>query len=247
MKNPVVLVLLVLVACAGFAEPTVNGYLFMFDQTPDAAISGHNEVRLQNVSTEEAAEACVLGGFRSFDYHREERTADLSYATAQSVGGLKTDYDGNPYDHYVYLGGGEPEFFREEGEFHVVRFVNDDGAGGPVTDLTIESAVSLEFAGERAAASGDEGKPINIPAYRITLEMDLGLDEPEELSVYYCPRCDTYYILPNFDGGLLQCEGHESVVMYWGVGSVTGNGRLLTIAGEHPRTYQVLTYHITRY
>jgi hypothetical protein len=121
----------------------VNGCLFMFDQTPNAAISGHNEVRLQNVSPEEAAEACVLGG-------------------------LKTDYYGNPYDHYVYLGGGEPEFFREEGDFHVVRFVNDDGAGGPVTDLTIESAVSLEFAGERAAAAGDEGKPVNIAAYHIT-------------------------------------------------------------------------------
>lgn len=247
MRNALALVLLVFAAATGFAEPTVNGYLFMFDHTPDAAISGHNEVRLHNVSPEEAAEECVLGGFRSFDYNRETRVADLSYATAQSVGGLKTDYAGNPYDHYVYLGGGEPEFFLEAGAFHVVRFIDDEGAGGPVTDLTIESAVSFEFTGERAFASGDEGKPINIPAYQISLEMDLGLDEPEELSVYFCPRCETYYIMPNFDGGLLQCEGHNSVVLYWGAGTVSGNGRLLTIVGEHPRTFELLTYHITRY
>ena len=37
---------------------------------------------------------------QSFGYNKASHTCDLSSATAKSVGGLKTDYPGNPFDHY---------------------------------------------------------------------------------------------------------------------------------------------------
>ena len=36
----------------------------------------------------------------SFDYYTQGGECDLSEANAESVGGLKTNYQGNPYDHY---------------------------------------------------------------------------------------------------------------------------------------------------
>ena len=38
---------------------------------------------------------------RSFDYYKRLSVCDLSAATAESVGGLKTDYELDPYDHYI--------------------------------------------------------------------------------------------------------------------------------------------------
>ena len=37
---------------------------------------------------------------RSFDYERAKSICDFSDTTATSVGGFKTDYPGNPFDHY---------------------------------------------------------------------------------------------------------------------------------------------------
>ena len=66
----------------------------------NAAISGHNQLNLKFVSVQNCKDACSNRGWcKSFDYYKKENKCDLSKASA-SVVGLKTNYPGNPYDHY---------------------------------------------------------------------------------------------------------------------------------------------------
>ncbi len=72
-----------------------------YKHIPDAAISGHNTKHLSNVSVHNCMEACDNESWcTSFDYYKGEKRCDLSDKKAGDVDGLKTDYDGNPYDHY---------------------------------------------------------------------------------------------------------------------------------------------------
>ncbi|ROS02070.1 PAN domain-containing protein [Sinobacterium caligoides] len=76
-----------------------------FAQTEDAAIAGFNVEQLIDVSPDECAEACLAltraYWCQSFDYNKNDGVCDLSDQTAESVGGLKRDYPGSPYDHYA--------------------------------------------------------------------------------------------------------------------------------------------------
>ena len=78
-----------------------------FQYVPSAAISGHNDLgQLANVTPAQCALACnETDGCQSFDYHKNDAKCDLSSALASDddVGGLKTDYTNNPYDHYQRL------------------------------------------------------------------------------------------------------------------------------------------------
>jgi len=80
-----------------------------FTRTPDAAISGHNTETLQAVTPADCATACTdasrAAWCKSFDYHKTPQRCDLSDKRASDVGGLKTDYAGNPYDHYALIAG----------------------------------------------------------------------------------------------------------------------------------------------
>jgi hypothetical protein len=70
--------------------------------TPNAAISGHNTRTLSNVSVEACKAVCSQESWcKSFDFHKGKAKCDLSNMSAQDVGGLKTNYKGNPYDHYA--------------------------------------------------------------------------------------------------------------------------------------------------
>lgn len=72
-----------------------------YSRTPNAAISGHNRRHLTGVSPDDCARACDGEPWCvSFDYYKKERACDLSDKRAGDVGGLKTNYSGNPYDHY---------------------------------------------------------------------------------------------------------------------------------------------------
>ncbi|XP_071952274.1 uncharacterized protein [Antedon mediterranea] len=74
-----------------------------FTRYPDSAISGHNNRHLYNVFPEECARRCIEETSfvcRSFDYYKEDFDCDLSDKNKDMVGGLKTDYYGNPFDHY---------------------------------------------------------------------------------------------------------------------------------------------------
>ncbi|WP_354011666.1 PAN domain-containing protein [Endozoicomonas lisbonensis] len=74
-----------------------------FTHTPDAAIWGYNVKNLSNVSPEACATACLdpaNGWCVSFDYHKAGQWCDLSDQRAEDIGGLKTDYAGDPLDHY---------------------------------------------------------------------------------------------------------------------------------------------------
>ncbi|HIG73275.1 MAG TPA: hypothetical protein EYQ24_01450 [Bacteroidetes bacterium] len=80
-----------------------------YDRTANAALSGHNTKTLSGVSVQQCQAACTAETefvCRSFDYRKNENTCDLSDTTADAAGGLKTDYAGDPYDHY------ERVFFR---------------------------------------------------------------------------------------------------------------------------------------
>lgn len=83
--------------------------LASFNRTPDAAISGHNVEHLNPATPEQCAAACLAatraGWCRSFDYYKTQQRCDLSDKRASDVGGLKTDYAGNPYDHYSLIAG----------------------------------------------------------------------------------------------------------------------------------------------
>lgn len=91
--------------------PTFAQYLSSFLKTPNAAISGYNDRHLSNVSPAQCAQACLQEksfNCQSFDYYKYEQACDLSSKKASDVGGLKTNYSGNPYDHYSLSAGSLP-------------------------------------------------------------------------------------------------------------------------------------------
>ncbi len=96
-----ILASLVLLASAGAQAAALDA----FDLTVNAAISGYNVEALSNVTPEACAAACTSstrqGWCRSFDYNKTTNACDLSDKRATDVAGLKTDYTGNPYDHYA--------------------------------------------------------------------------------------------------------------------------------------------------
>jgi len=70
--------------------------------TANAAIYGHNNVHLNDVTIEQCKDSCCANSqCKSFDYYKQSSQCDLSYSSASDVGGLKTNYAGNPYDHYA--------------------------------------------------------------------------------------------------------------------------------------------------
>ena len=72
-----------------------------YKHVPNAAISGHNTKHLSNVSVDDCMAACDKAPWcKSFDYYKGKKQCDLSNKKASAVGGLKTNYGGNPYDHY---------------------------------------------------------------------------------------------------------------------------------------------------
>ncbi|MET4695870.1 PAN domain-containing protein [Endozoicomonas lisbonensis] len=83
-----------------------------FIQTPNAAIYGHNNEHLTQVTPEQCAEACTGANrsywCQSFDYYKEAKACDLSDKRATDVGDLKTDYPNNPYNHYSRISGEAP-------------------------------------------------------------------------------------------------------------------------------------------
>ncbi|XP_033114775.1 protein jagged-1-like [Anneissia japonica] len=77
-----------------------------YNTYPNAAIAGHNIIHLTDVSPEDCATRCnneISFTCRSFDYYKYTQKCDLSNKDKDMVGGLKTNYDGNPYDHYERL------------------------------------------------------------------------------------------------------------------------------------------------
>ena len=75
-----------------------------FEHIPNAAISGHNDKHLINVSVNDCKIACkneTTFTCKSFDYYKGLNKCDLSSKNAELVGSLKHDYTNNPYDHYV--------------------------------------------------------------------------------------------------------------------------------------------------
>lgn len=96
-----------LVAMAPLPAPAQSAPspLASFTRTLNAAISGYNREHLNGVSPEACATACLADARKSwcvsFDYYKASQQCDLSDKRAADVGGLKTDYAGNPYDHYA--------------------------------------------------------------------------------------------------------------------------------------------------
>jgi hypothetical protein len=77
---------------------------YIFKKTTNAAISGHNNLSLSNVSVGQCKLACVQETSftcASFDYAKKTNKCDLSDKSARDVGGLKMNYPDNPYDHYA--------------------------------------------------------------------------------------------------------------------------------------------------
>ena len=103
--------LFIVAAATGFAGSAsasegIQGYIHI----PNAAISGHNRVRLYEKSPAECAQECNSRDWCvSFDYDKARRKCDLSDQSAATVG-LKTNYSGNPYDYY-----GAPQISCGEG------------------------------------------------------------------------------------------------------------------------------------
>jgi len=77
-----------------------------FSKTENAALSGHNTKKLTHKSVRQCMNACLSESSfscKSFDYAKAAQSCDLSDTNASDVGGLKTNYPGNPYDHYSLL------------------------------------------------------------------------------------------------------------------------------------------------
>lgn len=101
MKTWLMFGMAVMLAMATSAEAQSLGE---FRFTANAAIPGFNTQHLSNVTPAQCATTCRDAGHagwcKSFDYYRSSQQCDLSDKRASDVGGLKTDYAGNPYDHY---------------------------------------------------------------------------------------------------------------------------------------------------
>ena len=98
-------ILVIYLICGLFFATTVlsQDCLDGYDKTTNAAIYGYNNKHLTGVTPEECACACdqeTSFECKSFDYYKNSSACDLSSKSADDVGGLKTDYSGNPYDHY---------------------------------------------------------------------------------------------------------------------------------------------------
>jgi|GEM_PF-634429 len=94
-----------------FAAPSQNA----FTHVPDAAIPGHNVEHHAAVNVADCASACVATNWCvSFDYYKNSFECDLSDVRAEDVGGLKTTYNNNPYDHYSLHGSGLQEFRQSQ-------------------------------------------------------------------------------------------------------------------------------------
>lgn len=109
--------------------------LTSFTRTINAAISGYNREHLTAVTPEACAAACLNDSRKSwcvsFDFYKNAQQCDLSDKRAADVGGLKTDYAGNPYDHYSLIPGpGVPNpIVGPNGRKHVL-VVGIDGLRG---------------------------------------------------------------------------------------------------------------------
>ncbi|MGB0696958.1 MAG: PAN/Apple domain-containing protein [Rhodospirillaceae bacterium] len=80
--------------------------LEQFGYVRHAAIAGHNRRHLPDATPRQCARACLTETSfvcKSFDYYATSFACDLSDKTADSVGGLKTNYPANPYEHYYRL------------------------------------------------------------------------------------------------------------------------------------------------
>ncbi|WP_431100034.1 alkaline phosphatase family protein [Roseateles noduli] len=114
---------------------TAPSPLTSFTRTINAAISGYNREHLTAVTPEACAAACLNDSRKSwcvsFDFYKNAQQCDLSDKRAADVGGLKTDYAGNPYDHYSLIPGpGVPNpIVGPNGRKHVL-VVGIDGLRG---------------------------------------------------------------------------------------------------------------------
>ncbi|MFW5837744.1 MAG: PAN domain-containing protein [Desulfovibrionaceae bacterium] len=91
-------ILITLFICVTLAGTSFSGE---YRKHSNAAISGHNVEHLTGVSVHDCMRACSSRSWcKSFDYFKNQAKCDLSDKHQQEVGGLKTNYSGNPYDHY---------------------------------------------------------------------------------------------------------------------------------------------------
>jgi hypothetical protein len=89
--------------CGNCPTTGADGSPCPYTFTENAAIPGENTETHTSVSVEECKSACCAATTfvcASFDYEPLENRCWLSNKHASNVGGLKTDYPGNPYDHY---------------------------------------------------------------------------------------------------------------------------------------------------
>ena len=78
-------------------NPELNKYRF----SQNAAIKGYNRVKLSSRSVKSCRLECDNEPWCvSFDYHKKTSKCDLSAKSAGNGDKLKTNYPGNPYDHY---------------------------------------------------------------------------------------------------------------------------------------------------
>lgn len=113
--KPVFLCVVLSLAAACLPATAPAAGLADFALTPNAAIPGFNRQQLGNVTPQDCAVACqgtYASWCTSFDYYKQARKCDLSDKRAGGVGGLKTNYAGNPYDHYALGTNALPAYSR---------------------------------------------------------------------------------------------------------------------------------------
>jgi len=80
-----------------------------WEHTANAAISGYNIEHLDDVTVDDCKQRCSAAPWcKSFDYYKFKAKCDLSDKSADEITqGLKTNYDGNPFDHYALTRGSD--------------------------------------------------------------------------------------------------------------------------------------------
>jgi len=74
-----------------------------FGMVPNAGIPGHNKESFPGMTLEICKSICVQRAWcKSIDFDRAKGACYVQPVAEEDVGSLRTDYPGNPYDHYFY-------------------------------------------------------------------------------------------------------------------------------------------------
>ncbi len=179
---------LIILCCALLpVGPTAAQGQYHYEQIPNAGIKGNNDETLNKVTVEDCMQACNERDWcLSFDYRKRETKCYLSRADV-STGELKSDYPGNPFDHYVKRPGLDPS----------LAVSMPQSQGQPASQTRQPMPVVRPSTGPARAAPPNQWLDLTLPGARPAFSADrenvLGTGDQGAISVWLRADWDDDY------------------------------------------------------